>query len=697
MSNDLIGFNSPVTRDDRNVEGVVTARAGFRSGWAANSSTSAIGKVRVPLTMQAAGYPFLGTNNVVDAVFDIRAASLPNENLRVWTLGSNRTITNTDPSAQMNISSGGAVTLTFNDANAGATTSGTLYTISATTDYLFWVRVRRSATNDITMKLFRWTGSAWTQEGATLTHTNGGGLGTMNFVSMQLEILDASKSGTWSYELGDLMAWYGTDNAWEPTATSKVIVVLPDGDVGSDEWTGVGDATDLYKNWNDPVGESAATRQGDTNHTGDVTTAKKQESTLAASGLTTETILGLMLFAEGSHTGTPSLGTKRIGIDDGIAESDWDWQAGVTTWPVAAGAGFGKEGGFWYQTGAGVPFTVADVDALQVYAKQLSSQATVAYRGLCSGSWSSGSSGTIDKPTSTADGDIIIIALTAETATTVTPPAGFTEILNVAGGGTGAHVTYVYWKRASGEPANWSFGFSPNCAGLYIGAAYSNGASSGNPIDSFASASDASAPYDAPDLSVGVNGCMLVSIGEGDDDFRSFGINNPFSGGSYPSGMTGRTDLSGNNVVLGLADLSVNSGSTGAKTWTPDTDPGGGAGINLAIKPDAPVNQRWTIASLTLLVAYEPLVASTPLKVALMRRAETQAFPIPMLAPKTLHNFKGVFVNPPTIVGIPSFLMNKGHAKPFMPPTLLPPTSRRPYKGLLSAVAAIRRRLAQVI
>lgn len=109
------------------------------------------------------------------------------------------------------------------------------------------------------------------------------------------------------------------------------------------------------------------------------------------------------------------------------------------------------------------------------------------FRALTSGGDSSGTSLTVNRPTGTADNDILIVVIYAETTSTISA-TGWTA--DTSAGGTNANgaatdfVLRVFWKRASSEPASWSFTWGgANIWRGYCCAAYSGGITTGTPVE----------------------------------------------------------------------------------------------------------------------------------------------------------------------------------------------------------------------
>jgi hypothetical protein len=98
----------------------------------------------------------------------------------------------------------------------------------------------------------------------------------------------------------------------------------------------------------------------------------------------------------------------------------------------------------------------------------------------------SGDALSVTKPSGVADGDILVAAFYWETAAnTITPPAGWTLILKETNVNPSPTIQLVaFWKRASSEPASWTF--TPGTNGqwrFYVCAAWSGATGSGDQVD----------------------------------------------------------------------------------------------------------------------------------------------------------------------------------------------------------------------
>ena len=82
-----------------------------------------------------------------------------------------------------------------------------------------------------------------------------------------------------------------------------------------------------------------------------------------------------------------------------------------------------------------------------------------AFRAATSQGNASGGALTVTKPTGTVDDDLIVVVayLESDTNTWASVGAGFTEDTGANIDNTGAFDMRVWWKKASGEPASWTW------------------------------------------------------------------------------------------------------------------------------------------------------------------------------------------------------------------------------------------------
>jgi hypothetical protein len=165
----------------------------------------------------------------------------------------------------------------------------------------------------------------------------------------------------------------------------------------------------------------------------------------------------------------------------------------------------------------------------------------------------------ITKPSGTANGDYIVMAIVAGSMTTggtFTGPAGFTERVD-----PGAVVNCaVYTKVASGEGATWTINF-PNGARLAAVVAVFRNATAFGVIGTVSSNQVSPATnITAPSVTVPTNNSLLLAMYFCNGSGRGTDFANP-------SGFTTVvTDTDGDNPYLAMFSKVVSSGATGTIT-----------------------------------------------------------------------------------------------------------------------------------
>lgn len=214
-------------------------------------------------------------------------------------------------------------------------------------------------------------------------------------------------------------------------------------------------------------------------------------------------------------------------------------------------------------------------------------QAAVAFRASANNRQSSTVSGgtiTVNKPTGTINGDVMLasVAVVKNTSTVITP-AGWTLVQssNQTNGNTSR--LYTYYKVAGGsEPASYIWTFSGANIGAVAGVASFTGVDTASPIDVSASQTTAkSTSHTAVSITTTVAGDMLVTIHE----FTSS------RNWTSPGGMTevidsySRTGTSGNGISLEMNyEARPAVGATGLRTATASGNADYGATHSIALK-----------------------------------------------------------------------------------------------------------------
>jgi hypothetical protein len=175
----------------------------------------------------------------------------------------------------------------------------------------------------------------------------------------------------------------------------------------------------------------------------------------------------------------------------------------------------------------------------------------------------SGGSLTINKPASTATGDVLVAAVSVSNNATITPPTGWTPILASSNGNNVNIASYYHVvTNAASEPASYSWGFSssPTTSG---GIARYTGVDTSNPIDVSGVATGNSTQPVAPSVTTTAANDLVVGL------FASQ-ANTSFTA---PTGMAERYDVpNASGPSTEASDVAqANAGATGTKTATTGT------------------------------------------------------------------------------------------------------------------------------
>lgn len=221
---------------------------------------------------------------------------------------------------------------------------------------------------------------------------------------------------------------------------------------------------------------------------------------------------------------------------------------------------------------------------LSVYSNEVSAS-VIAFRGGASAGAPSGTlSLTINKPSGTVEGDVMIasIAVRPDTAA-ITEPANWTLVRRVDNANPNANSLAVYYKVAgASEPADytWTFSASTGSAG---GIQSFLGVDQGNPINVDSGQNTASGlTHATPSVNTTATNTMLVTS----HDFTSSATWTP------PAGMTEAFDVASETVpaaagisIEGNYVIQAAADATGAKTATAGNDADVGNAHILALKP----------------------------------------------------------------------------------------------------------------
>jgi hypothetical protein len=221
---------------------------------------------------------------------------------------------------------------------------------------------------------------------------------------------------------------------------------------------------------------------------------------------------------------------------------------------------------------------------LSVYSNEASAS-VITFRG---GAWAGAPSGTltltIDRPSGTAAGDVMIasIAVRPNTAT-ITAPAGWTPVRRIDNANATANSLAVYYKVAGvSEPTNYSWTFSTS-TGSAGGVQTFSGVDTNNPVHVEGGGNTASGlTHATPSVTTTVTNTMLVTS----HAFSSSATWTP------PAGMTEAFDAASQTVpnaagisIEGNYVMQTAAGATGTKTATASNDADVGNTHILALKP----------------------------------------------------------------------------------------------------------------
>lgn len=184
-----------------------------------------------------------------------------------------------------------------------------------------------------------------------------------------------------------------------------------------------------------------------------------------------------------------------------------------------------------------------------------------AFRAATTQGNASGGAIAVSKPAGTVDGELIIIAANLEDDlnTWSSVGAGFTALRRDVNAPLMS--LQLWWKRASGEPASWTW--TPAATGWrsVVALTYSNNTGTGNQVDVDGTAQilDADTSPDAPSIVTTVANDLLLAV------------HNNYQGAAATetgAATTERADFGG--VVISDA-LSVAAGATGVTTFSAGT------------------------------------------------------------------------------------------------------------------------------
>jgi len=213
------------------------------------------------------------------------------------------------------------------------------------------------------------------------------------------------------------------------------------------------------------------------------------------------------------------------------------------------------------------------------------SEAAIAFRSGASTDLSGqGASITINKPTGTEKGDVLIASIAVRPQTvTITEPAGWTLVNRQDNGSGNANSLAVYSKVATAtEPASYTWSFSAN-AGNEGGILAFSGVDNTAPINVLGGTTTGTGiTHTAPSVTTTVTNTVIVTAHEYVSSNRWIA----------PAGMTEVFDVASLAVpnpngisLLGSHTTQAAAGATGTFTATAAGNPGPGAAITVALRP----------------------------------------------------------------------------------------------------------------
>lgn len=191
------------------------------------------------------------------------------------------------------------------------------------------------------------------------------------------------------------------------------------------------------------------------------------------------------------------------------------------------------------------------------------------FRAATSAGNSSGSTVTINRPTGTADGDLIVWVtyLESDTNTWTTTPTGASFAGSIAN--AGAFGLQARWKIASSEPASWNFAPNASAWRTVVCAAYSGAINSGsNRVDVTGTSSGDGNGVNAqvaPSVTTGSDGDLVIWA------YGNFSGTNVTSVSGFATNLRvshgGTTISDAIQATAGATGSSGNPGGPGTEDW----------------------------------------------------------------------------------------------------------------------------------
>jgi hypothetical protein len=247
--------------------------------------------------------------------------------------------------------------------------------------------------------------------------------------------------------------------------------------------------------------------------------------------------------------------------------------------------------------------------------------APVSFRAVASATVTTGTSLTINKPTGTVEGDVMVAAIAArDTPPNITGPSGWTEIRSDATSSSPYSRMSFFWKAAgASEPSSYTWTFSASVSGAAGGILTFSGVDITSPVDVHGGqeVTGSLTDFPAPSVNTTVANAMVVTA----HTVPSSGTAG--SAWTPPTGMTEVVDASsasgtgGESIEINYV-AQATAGATGTKTaMVAGNDNAFGATQTVALKPRQWYNAGWkyrraiTLSPATSVANYQVQVTLT--------------------------------------------------------------------------------------
>ena len=255
--------------------------------------------------------------------------------------------------------SSAALDIVFVDNNATQTESsvGDGFGYLVDTHYRLALKITRVSSTQVTVTAYR-NGV----EGATLTHNNAGGIGTLNWKTFRAGNRVATAKGeTYQIWLGNVFV----SGAAMPGQSDAIVYTLPTSDGATNEWLASGGGAGAFGEWDDAFGSYSTT---DYNTSTSTTAAKKTINGFASSSVPSDATVKLVgMNAASSLNGSAIDATRFLGITASATniEKDITFSGGIATLHTN-----GAEFRFFEKRGDASAWTPATVDSDTFYVRQ---------------------------------------------------------------------------------------------------------------------------------------------------------------------------------------------------------------------------------------------------------------------------------------------------------------------------------------